>query len=152
MCRFSNWPAAVCRSLENCVHECESILGLHNSQQFHRFLSMSLSVHRSMVMLLWSVCTVVCVLTAVSAVTGQSVVVNTRYGALRGTRTTIGHDSYVDSFYNIPFAKPPIGNNNNYYHYYYYNFHSGYYAINSTHSTKELLYSCSEMNELFFFF
>ena len=103
-------------------------------------------------MLLRSVCTVVCVLTAVSAVTGQSMVVNTRYGALRGTRTTIGHDSYVDSFYNIPFAKPPIGNNNNYYHYYYYNFHSGYYAINSTHSTKELLYSCSEMNELFFFF
>ena len=61
--------------------------------------------------MLWSVCTVVCVLTAVSTVTGQSVVVNTRYGALRGTRTTIGHDSYVDTFYNIPYAKPPVGNN-----------------------------------------
>ena len=61
--------------------------------------------------MLWSECTVVCVLTAVSTVTGQSVVVNTRYGALRGTRTTIGHDSYVDTFYNIPYAKPPVGNN-----------------------------------------
>ena len=59
--------------------------------------------------MLWSVCTTVCVLTAVSAVTGQSEVVHTRYGALQGTRTRIGVDSYVDSFYNIPYAKPPTG-------------------------------------------
>ena len=59
--------------------------------------------------MLWSVCTTVCMLTAVSAVTGQSEVVHTRYGALQGTRTRIGLDSYVDSFYNIPYAKPPTG-------------------------------------------
>ena len=59
--------------------------------------------------MLWSVCTTVCVLTAVSTVTGQSEVVHTRYGALQGTRTRIGLDSYVDSFYNIPYAKPPTG-------------------------------------------
>ena len=56
---------------------------------------------------LWSsVCTVASVLTAVSAV-----VVNTRYGELRGTRTTTGLHSYVDTFYNIPYAKPPVGKN-----------------------------------------
>ena len=48
-------------------------------------------------------------LTAVSAVTGESVVVDTRYGALRGTRKTTGPDSYVDQFLSIPFARPPVG-------------------------------------------
>ena len=59
--------------------------------------------------MLRSVCTVVCVLIAVWDVTGESVVVNTRYGTLRGTRTRIGHESYVDKFLKIPYAKPPLG-------------------------------------------
>ena len=61
-------------------------------------------LHESVIML-WSVCTLVPLLTVVSGV-----VVNTRYGALRGTRQTIDADSFVDVFYNIPYAKPPVGN------------------------------------------
>ena len=47
-------------------------------------------------------------LTTVSAVAGESVVVNTRYGALRGTRTTIGRQA-VNTFLGIPYAAPPAG-------------------------------------------
>ena len=54
--------------------------------------------------MLWSVVVLVPVLAVVSGV-----VVNTRDGALRGTRLTIDADSFVDVFYNIPYAKPPVG-------------------------------------------
>ncbi|KAK7482264.1 hypothetical protein BaRGS_00026507, partial [Batillaria attramentaria] len=36
-------------------------------------------------------------------------VVTTHQGALRGTRTAIGDDIYVDIFRNIPYARPPTG-------------------------------------------
>ena len=62
-------------------------------------------------MLLWSVVTmVICkAVTAVSAASDQSVVVTTPYGSLRGVRTPVGSDSNVNSFYGIPYAKPPVG-------------------------------------------
>ena len=49
-----------------------------------------------------------CLMVPLLAAVG-GVVVKTRYGALEGTRTTTDADSYVDVFYNIPFAKPPVG-------------------------------------------
>ncbi|KAK7100379.1 hypothetical protein V1264_023344 [Littorina saxatilis] len=46
----------------------------------------------------------------VSVVTGQqSVEVTTPFGAVRGLRTALDHQSYVDTFFKIPYAKPPIG-------------------------------------------
>ena len=52
---------------------------------------------------------VACVCTWAACARGEDVVVNTRYGALRGSRTDTGPQSHVDVFYNIPYAKPPVG-------------------------------------------
>ena len=62
------------------------------------------------VAMLWSACSLLSVLTAVvSVATAGDVVVRTPNGSLRGTRTAIGHDFYVDTFLRIPFAQPPVG-------------------------------------------
>ncbi|KAK7099063.1 neuroligin-4, X-linked-like [Littorina saxatilis] len=65
--------------------------------------------------MVWSVlCSMVCVVVVavpvVSGVTGQQTVqVNTPHGALKGVRTTVGPHSYVDTYYSIPYAQPPVG-------------------------------------------
>lgn len=40
----------------------------------------------------------------------HSTLVHTKYGSVRGRRATIGTDSHVDVFHNIPYAQPPVGN------------------------------------------
>ena len=52
---------------------------------------------------------VLCVCTLAAGGRSDDVVVNTRYGALRGNRAALGPQSHVDVFYNIPYAKPPVG-------------------------------------------
>ncbi|XP_070194060.1 neuroligin-4, Y-linked-like [Littorina saxatilis] len=59
----------------------------------------------------WSVYILTCMATVLTGVAGlQTVLVNTTYGTLRGVRTaTADQHSFVDSFHNIPYARPPVG-------------------------------------------
>lgn len=49
------------------------------------------------------------VLGVVVVAADQTVVVRTMYGDVRGLRTRINHHMHVDTFLNIPYAKPPVG-------------------------------------------
>ena len=39
----------------------------------------------------------------------EDVVVNTTYGAVKGTRVSKGQSWYMDTFFGIPYAQPPVG-------------------------------------------
>ena len=41
----------------------------------------------------------------------QLVTVNTTYGAVKGRVMTLDSGEEIDTFYSIPYAKPPVGDN-----------------------------------------
>lgn len=48
-------------------------------------------------------------LTTIPLVVSEDIVVTTKYGAVRGKRVSTGESSYLDEFYGIPYAVPPVG-------------------------------------------
>ncbi|KAK7100619.1 neuroligin-3-like [Littorina saxatilis] len=52
---------------------------------------------------------VLCMLSGVLSASDQSVLVTTKYGELRGSRSLVSGQTHVDTFLNIPYAQPPVG-------------------------------------------
>lgn len=47
--------------------------------------------------------------TLLLAVLAEDVVVTTTLGQLRGSRVSTGPSTYLDTFFGVPYAKPPVG-------------------------------------------